>query len=360
MNGDEAKRLGERLLAEVEVTDLSEVLKAFHSLKSNDNQSIDEAGTPKNSYFNIPELDNLVSGPQPPILELVSPPSIYQPSGSGKTSLLYLIIATAILPRTIHSSISLSSQEAAVVLFDPLHHFSVARLAEVCFHMLKTALQASNHPLDAPTFVVMKSIVKTSLLHLHVFRPSSWSSFLSTLRDLPTYLFDHTQHASLHRRIHSLILEDIDAFVPSLRSTTSGGAQALPSASSSLTFQLSKLSSLLSAAVILTSRSTSPRYYRPVLPSSWPRDVSVTRLALRRVPVRGFAAGISVEEAEQEREKRWEVVRRARFECWKVGMAVQGSTSTSTTTTTTSGGGGRGSGGFVFRVGVGIEMERDK
>lgn len=67
--------------------------------------------------------------------------------------------------------------------------------------------------------------------------------------------------------------------------------------------------------------------------------------------MRRFAAGISVDEAEHERERRWEVVTRARFECWKVGMGVQASTSAGTSA--------GGVGGLVFRVGAGIEMERE-
>ncbi|EOA90059.1 uncharacterized protein SETTUDRAFT_103468 [Exserohilum turcica Et28A] len=330
MNGDEAKRLGEKLLAEVQVKDLSSV-PTFH--------------------FNIAELDALIPGSKPPILELVSPPLTHDASGSGKTSLLYLIIATAILPRTM-SCIQLDGHESAVILFDPLHHFSVVRLAEVTLHVVMTKLQAASVGIDSTTKQQMREVVKTALSHVHIFHPPSWPLFLATLRSLPDYLFDATKHHSTHRRIHSIILEDVDAFVPEIRSsapassfsssTSSSSANALSPASSTLAFHLTKLSSLLSSAVITTSHSTSPLYYRPALPTSWPRDTLVTRLALRRVPVAKFAPGISNEEAEAEREKRWEVVSRARFECWKVGMGV----------------GGQGSGGFVFRIGRHVETER--
>jgi hypothetical protein len=66
----------------------------------------------------------------------------------------------------------------------------------------------------------------------------------------------------------------------------------------------------------------------------------VTRLAIRRVEVLKFAPAISIEEAEAERARRWDVVQKGRFECWKVGAGV------------------RDSEGFVFRIGqAGVEIE---
>jgi hypothetical protein len=56
------------------------------------------------------------------------------------------------------------------------------------------------------------------------------------------------------------------------------------------------------------------------------------------VDVLKFAEGISVEEAESERGKRWDIVRKGRFEVWKVG-AREGE-------------------GFVFRIGEsGVQVE---
>lgn len=66
----------------------------------------------------------------------------------------------------------------------------------------------------------------------------------------------------------------------------------------------------------------------------------VTRLAVRRVDVLRFAHEMSWEQASAEAAKRWEVVKRGRFECWKVGGVRDGFE------------------GFVFRVGEGVEIER--
>jgi len=187
------------------------------------------------------------------------------------------------------------------------------------------------------------SAIKTALQHVHIFRPQSWECLIASLHTLPSHLFDKEKHKSINRRIHSIILEDMDAFTWDLRNATNAST-TLSTASTHLTSSLSKLSSLFSCATILTSRSTTPSTYRPLVPTSWPQGTPVTRLAVRRVEVLKFAAAISMEEAEAERLQRWEVVKKGRFECWKVGA------------------GARGEGeGFVFRVGGKgrVETERE-
>lgn len=300
--------------------------------------------TAQPSCFNIPEIDRLILNSSSPILEIISPPPTHHALGAGKTSLIYLIIAHAILPPSF-SSTPLGGQEAAVIVFDPLHHFSIPRLVEVMLTLLKTSLVTAEKELDDTIKADMKPVIKTALTHLHIFRTQSWSSFLATLNSLPDYLLnDNPQHKSMHRRVHSVVLEDIDAFSCSIRNTGAAvpsSSNTLATASTQLTTSLAKLSKLLSCATILTSQSTTLSSYRPALPTSWPQGTPVTRLAVRRVDVLKFAPGISVEDAEKERVQRWEVVSRGRFECWRVGT------------------GARDSEGFVFRVGKGIEVERE-
>ncbi|KAF1972039.1 hypothetical protein BU23DRAFT_581235 [Bimuria novae-zelandiae CBS 107.79] len=279
------------------------------------------------------------------VLELVSPPCTHHPSPAGKTSLLHLIITHAILPASL-SCVPLSSQNAAVILFDPLHRFSVPFLARTLFAHLTSALTTAGQDLTSPTLKnEVTHCVKTALAHVHIFRPSSWAALLATLRSLETYLFDGTRHTSSHRAIRSLVLDDIDAFIPSIRSTSSAipsgaGANPLTAASTQLTFHVEKLATLLSCAVVTTSRSPSANAFHALLPMSWPAGMQVTRVAVRRVEVLKFAPWVSVEEAEGERGQRWEVVSRGRFEAWKVGVGREGE-------------------GFVFRVGDGVRIERE-
>lgn len=304
--------------------------------------------TISNNFFGIPDFDVLIPHPTPPIIELVSPPLAHHPSGAGKTLLLHLIIAHAILPALFSPSIQLPGKNAAVIVFDPLHHFSIPRIAQVMLNILVTALRDSNKDIDETTKSDVKNLVSRSLVHLHIFRPQSWSSLLSTLRSLPDYLFDASRHKSMHRRVHSIILDDIDAFVWSIQNngsststSTAASNKTLTTASSILTSSLQRLTTQLSCGTILISHSTTPASFRPALPSSWPQSMNVSRLAVRRVEVLKFAPAISVEEAEAERARRWDVMKMGRFECWKVGMGVKDGE------------------GFVFKVReMGVEIEK--
>lgn len=154
----------------------------------------------------------------------------------------------------------------------------------------------------------------------------------------------------MHRRIHSIVLEDVDAFIWAIRSSVSMDPTAtagsnLTNASTLLTSALINLHTQFSCSVILTSQSTTPSSFRPAIPTSWPKEVSTTRLAVRRVEVLRFAPALSVEEAEMERTQRWGVVKKGRFEVWKVGASV---------------GAGNGE-GFVFRIGSeGVSIERNE
>lgn len=309
---------------------------------------------PDKSPFSIPELDTLVSKSSPTILELVSPTPTHHPSGAGKTSLLYLIIAHAILPAATPFIPSLNGQDSTIILFDPLHHFSVPRLATVILHILTTKLGVPISTLSSTVRASLLALTSLSLSHVHIFHPSSWASTLATLHSLPAYLFDSTAHESTHRRVHSLILEDVDAFTWALRASSQSNpstsasttpsrtvANPLSAPSKELTTELVHLRSLLQCNIVLTSPSILPGAFRPPIPAAWPAGVGVTRLGVRRVEVLRFAPEMGIEQARAEGAQRWEVVQRGRFEVWKVG----------------TGAGGEGE-GFVFRVGAhGVEVE---
>ncbi|KAF2713039.1 hypothetical protein K504DRAFT_461622 [Pleomassaria siparia CBS 279.74] len=285
-----------------------------------------------------------------PILEFISPPPNHTPSGSGKTSLIYLISALAILPSTF-SSVALGGCNAAVVILDPLAHFNVRRLAEVCVCLVLSKIGDKGR-LEIDLKEKIKETVRVALVHVHIFRPTSWIDMVEVLKQMQEYIFDGARHQSMKRRIHSIVLEDVDAFYWDIRSTSvsTTDASTLPSplaaASTTLTKAVLSLSTSLSAAILLTSHSgtSNPKTFRAPIPlsTSWPAHVSIVRLAIRRVDVLRYAPGISVEEADGERGQRWEVVKRGRFECWKVVGA---------------GGKENDGGGFVFTVKDGVDVE---
>lgn len=285
-----------------------------------------------------------------PILEFISPPITHTPSGSGKTSLIYLITALSILPPSI-SSVSLDGQNAAVVVLDPLSHFNVSRLAEVCISLILSKITDLVHRKSMKTQI--KEVVKNALIHVHIFCPTSWEEMIDSLKGMPEYLFDGTRHQSMQRRVRNIVVEDVDAFYWDIRSAPSTHSTSpLTTASARLTHALLSLSSQLSAAIVLSSHSgaSSPKLFRAPIPlsTSWPSHVQVTRLAVRRVEVLRFAPEISVEEAERERGQRWGVVKRGRFECRKVSGVGDVKNKEND------------GGGFVFRVREGVEVEKEE
>lgn len=271
----------------------------------------------------------------------MSPPHAHHPSPPGKTALLYLLTIHAILPSTL-SSVPLSGLTSSIIIFDPLHHFSVSFLATTLLAHIASSFTAAGK--DATSSTARREIlpcVKQALNHVHIFRPASWDALLATLRSLETYLFDTQKHSSTHRPVHALVLDDVDAFLPVLRTASSAaGGNAIATASAQLTRLLDTLSTTLSCAVLTTSHSTTHSSFRPPLPLRWPANMQITRLAVRRVEVVKFAPGMSVDEAEAEREQRGEVVGRGRVEVRRVGSGGEGE-------------------GVVIRVGQSVSVERD-
>jgi hypothetical protein len=168
----------------------------------------------------------------------------------------------------------------------------------------------------------------------------------ATLAALPEYLFAvPSRHKSRNRRVHAIVLEDLHVFSSSIRASSSHTTpNALTTASTQLTDLLSKLTHTLSPNVIVTtSHSTTPSTFRPPIPATISATTTTVRWAVQRVPVVKFAPGMCVEEAENERAKREEMVSRGRFDVWRVDKkAAEGE-------------------GLVFRVGGsgGVEVERE-
>ncbi|KAF2635738.1 hypothetical protein P280DRAFT_534726 [Massarina eburnea CBS 473.64] len=378
---DGPRKLGERLLGEIEGEGLVELLSSLHDLS---------LPRPQNtrSVFGIHELDALLPQPAPPppiphptepepeknehdpepwildpilprthapttttippkpprtILELISPPYTHHPSPSGKSSLIYLIITLATLPPTL-LNIPLNGKNAAIILLDPLSHFNAPRLAEIMLHHLTTVLTTAGQDIRSPpTKNAVQSCIHNALLHVHVFRPTTWSALLHTLQTLPTYLFDGQRHVSMGRCVGGVVVEHVDALALTSPITTT----SLQTTNPLTTHLTSLLTSLPTSPIIITSYSTSPTTttttsFRPTLPTSSPHSpqINVTRLAIRSVRVLPFAPCLSVDEAEADRAQRWDVVGRRRFEVWRVGA------------------GGVGTEGFVFRVGRGVVVEK--
>ncbi|KAF2493226.1 hypothetical protein BU16DRAFT_433758, partial [Lophium mytilinum] len=159
------------------------------------------------THFAIPELDRLFPKPaqKMPMIELIS-----SGPGAGKTSLIYYIIAVAILPAT-YSSTPIGGQSSAVVVLDADNRFRVERLVEVMASYISSRLAAAGIPQQQKTDG-MRDLIHACLAHVHIFRLQSMRSLLATLKSLPEYLESRTAHRSAHRRLHSIFLDSASAF----------------------------------------------------------------------------------------------------------------------------------------------------
>ncbi|KAF2767341.1 hypothetical protein EJ03DRAFT_156603 [Teratosphaeria nubilosa] len=315
-----AEDLGKRLLAEVEEVGLDEI---FQLLRAQDKS--------QEEYFGIPQVDRLVSiglenklpasktKSTQPVIELMS-----DGAGGGKTHLLYHMLAQAVLPTR------LANKQGCAVVIGTDGHFNIPRLAQQ-LHLL---CSRRNHPPQTRT-----ETVYSLLKHVHIFRPQSLASTIATLASLPTYLFDKTRHHSFDRPLAFIALDSASAFYwqtraeeeeASLLATTTPGAakpNSLPTWAH-LSTALKNASTIFSCPVILTSWNLnqptamqrhghgeeSQRTLRPSLPAPL-SQIATVRFIVRRVPVRKFPVGISIEEAKREAENRQNAVDECKFEC---------------------------------------------
>ena len=306
------------------------------------------------------QLDQLKRVSQKPsVLEITS-----EEPGAGKTHLLYLLAAIAVLPRS-HAGLALNGMHSTIVVLDTDNRFCVQRLVQIMRHYIER--QCKNHPdnisanpnetskpsLDEAT---TSYLISTSLQHIHIFRPQSLPSLLANLSSLPTYLLTPTDHHSSPRSLHSILLDSATAFYWNHRAAEETISQPQPTYPH-LIHTLHDLALRFSCPIIATT--TSPfalsassaaeagvgfrppaSRQRPFMPRSWSEFVGV-RLVVARAAVPRFALGLSVEEALVERGVRQREVGKGRFVAVVAGA-----------------GSGDGGGGFGFRIGEeGVDVE---
>jgi len=340
-----AADLGKRLLAEVEEVGLDEVGHMSNTELGKDGseltfaqilQTIRFRHDPEPARFGFPALNKIInaaildkSNPPavPPIIEIAS-----QAPGSGTTQIIYLLIATAILPT------SLGGKESCVAILDTDNTFSVPRLVQ----QLRIAL-----PPDSPP-----STIASALSHVHIFRPQSLASLQATLQSLPDYFFEGS-HPSTHRPLSFLALDSLTAFHWQTKAAEEDRAFAnqhlpepepseLASSTSNITPHpdlptlLKSTATILAAPLLLTSHSVAINTPRSALPT--------LRLTASRRAVRNFSPTISVAEALREAGDRQRAVEAS---SWEVRVADSGSI--------------RGK-GFDFKItseGVRVDSERE-
>lgn len=223
--------------------------------------------------------------------------AISGPTCSGKTQLLYLLIASFILPpafsttREQEQDIEQGSLHGEVIVLDADGRFDVARLT--------TAL--SQHlPADSGE-------QRTALERVHVFRPTSTPSLLATIESIPTYL-DSLPQSSQKNRLAAVVLDSASAFLYQDLAAVhtvdhSHGQTEAPTALSALR----RLQEAYSCLLVTTTRQPARSHGRGVH--------RALNLRTRRLVPPPFGPGLSAEEALRDRERRQEVVDRGMFVC---------------------------------------------
>lgn len=282
-------------------------------------RSVDGVGQDEDPAIHSTLLQSQGSRWKPIIIELTSSLPV-----SGKTSLLHLIVARAVLPSD-HGG-----QGTAVVWVDSDGRFSAMRLREV---MLDAVSSSTAHEGAIVVEDDTAKLVEEALTHVHVFRPQSSRHLIETLDSLPSYILDATAHSSISRRLGLLVLDSASAFywqdryhAETARFKHPDQPRDQPSRTAEVITKLRDLQKVFGCAIaystsaafttmnkqtpLLTADSAAPHESRSA--SAWSRFASVT-LNLSRVSVARFPSHISLEECLRDQEKRQDAVTKAEF-----------------------------------------------
>ncbi|KAF2675013.1 hypothetical protein BT63DRAFT_449996 [Microthyrium microscopicum] len=242
---------------------------------------------------------------------------------SGKSTLLYLIIAIGVLPRQ-HEDIEIGGKEGLVVVIDNDNKFDVLVLQNNMKSYIKRAAaqQAASEDnkekrpeITTHTTLddeVLNAITMVALSHVHIFRPASQQSLLATLDTLPTYLLGN-KHRSSSRHLSSIVIDSASAFYWQLRGTQEDRkaealdgnkedtAKSMSSSYARLIKSLQSLSRRFECPVIATTLQVSAAakfpYYdlNPTFPTAPNLQMTIARNQYRSAT--RYASDISVERA---------------------------------------------------------------
>ena len=298
-------------------------------------EDVDGHGQDEDPATHSPLLNSQAARWKPVIIELTS-----SLPASGKTNLLYLITALAVLPSD-HGG-----QGTAVVWFDNDGRFSATRLREVVIGAVSspTANEDAVGGEDGTERLVQKA-----LTHVHVFQPQSSRQLVETLDSLPSYLLDVRAHSSLSRRLGLLVLDSASVFYwqdrydsESARFERPDQPRDKPSRTAEIITKLRDLQKEFDCAITYSTSSAFSTMNKPVplstadsaapqesrSASAWARFASLT-LNLSRLSVTRFSSHMSLEECLRDQKKRQDAVAKMKFvaevdrsrsEIWTTGV----------------------------------------
>lgn len=171
------------------------------------------------------------------------------------------------------------------------------------------------------------STTDTALRHVHLFRPQSLESLVTTISGLRTYLFDFQQHQSSARPLSLIVIDSVTAFFwphrwdqETVGLQSNNGVEKPVLSQSHQTEYTAMYTNLVAAirevqatfACPVVGTSNSLVNSKPLLPFAWRNNVAI-RLVVRRGYVKQFPSEMKLVQATQDRTQRQEVVDRGRF-----------------------------------------------
>jgi len=281
-------------------------------------------------------------------------------SASGKSQLLYYLIAHAVLQRSFGDS-PVGGHEAAVVLIDTDDRFDAGVLRIVARGIIQQtqglSISNRNNTAQGPSDDELETIVSSALRHVHVFRPQSSSAFLATLCALESYLFTLSCHHSASRPLRMIAIDSVTAFFwqdrlrdEVARTEDIGRPRTeidqereqkqsfyLSDLYSELVTELKRLQDRFGCTVVYTAMISGDRpstmnsshsalgpydrspsrtpSLRPALPAPWGMFPTL-RLVVHRDLIRSFPPAISAHDARKDAPTRQNIVRQGKFSAW--------------------------------------------
>lgn len=247
---------------------------------------------------------------------------------AGKRHLLYYIAAASVLPRS-YGSTPRPGKEGAVVILDTDSQFDIIRLQDVVSSLLTLRLNACSPDAAALPPSDFSTLLHDAIQHIHVFRPQSPASLLTTLESVPTYLMTSSAHYSPLRPLQTLILTNLNAFFWQTQLESDGGPQSdnknahpLTQYYRSVVQELSKVQQIFGCVIVAANQGLSTLQWmrkgdvsmKPYMPGVW-NDFCTLKLIVGKEVVRKFGPGISADEAMHEREQRQRAVAESGFWC---------------------------------------------
>ena len=291
-----------------------------------------------------------------PVIEISSPSS-----GGGKSQLIYYLIAMSVLPATFHGH-KLDGRGGAVVLLDTDGRLDVRRLYGIIEGVVRHALDDTDTSSDATKDI--GTMVRDVMRHIHIFRPQTSSSLLSTLQSLHTYLLHNHRGLDGSRPLHGIFIDSLSAFywADRLRDEIARTSEiGLPATQTQkareqrtafymsvlyaeIAAELKRLQGLFGCGVVystwgITPRSSSPSSsslgmgglvgggygsniwagpptFKPHLPAPWNSTFPDLRLIVQRDHVRTYPGTSTFNEWERDAAIRQSVVRKGKFSAW--------------------------------------------